>query len=149
MSLRTRLFDDMKLAMKEREAGKLRLAVIRMAISNIRNSEIDKKRELDDDEILAVLAKEVKMRRDAVEDFRLAKRDDLVNEYESEVVILQTYLPEQLSETEITAIVKNCIQQAGAQSIKELGKVMTLIKPLIKGRADGKLVNQIVRQQLQ
>jgi len=149
MSLRTKLFDDMKLAMKEREAGKLRLAVIRMAISNIRNSEIDKKRELDDDEILTVLAKEVKMRRDAVEDFRVAKRDDLVQEYESEVVILQTYLPEQLSETEITDIVKNCIQQAGAQSIKELGKVMTLIKPLIKGRADGKLVNQIVRQQLQ
>ncbi|MEI6285105.1 MAG: GatB/YqeY domain-containing protein [Bacillota bacterium] len=149
MSLRAKLFDDMKLAMKEREAGKLRLAVIRMAISNIRNSEIDKKRELDDSEILAVLTKEVKMRRDAVEDFRTAKRDDLVNEYESEIVILQNYLPEQLSEAEITDIVKNCIEQAGAQSIKELGKVMMLIKPLISGRADGKLVNQIVRQNLQ
>ena len=149
MSLRTKLFDDMKLAMKEREAGKLRLAVIRMAISNIRNSEIDKKRELDDNEILAVLTKEVKMRRDAVEDFRTAKRDDLVQEYESEIKILQSYLPEQLSETEITDIVKKCIEQSGAQSIKELGKVMILIKPLINGRADGKLVNQVVRQNLQ
>ena len=149
MSLRTKLFDDMKLAMKEREAGKLRLAVIRMAISNIRNSEIDKKRELDDNEILAVLTKEVKMRRDAVEDFRTAKRDDLVQEYESEIKILQSYLPEQLSETEITEIVKKCIEQSGAQSIKELGKVMILIKPLINGRADGKLVNQVVRQNLQ
>ncbi|MFA6075908.1 MAG: GatB/YqeY domain-containing protein [Negativicutes bacterium] len=149
MNLRTKLFDDMKSAMKEREAGKLRLLVIRAAISNIRNIEIDKKRELDDEEIIAVLVKEVKMRRDAVEDFRVAKRDDLIKEYESEVAILQTYLPEQLSETEIIDIVKDCIQRSGAQSLKELGKVMTLIKPLIKGRADGKIVNQIVRQSLQ
>lgn len=149
MNLRTRLFDDMKLAMKEREAGKSRLLVLRMAISNIKNVEIDKKRELNDEEITAVLAKEVKMRKDAIEEFRIAKRDDLITQYENEVVVLNAYLPEQLSELEITDIVKKCIQQSGAQSIKELGKVMPLIIPLTKGRADGKLVNQIVRQCLQ
>lgn len=148
MNLRSRLFDDMKTAMKEREAGKPKLAALRMVISNIRNSEIERKRELDDEEITTLLSKEVKMRRDAIEEFKNAGRDDLVAQYSAEIAVYCSYLPEQMGEAEIVKLVSECIEKSGATNIKEIGKVMSLIVPLTKGRADGKLVSQIVRELL-
>ncbi|HBS60244.1 MAG TPA: aspartyl-tRNA amidotransferase [Firmicutes bacterium] len=148
MSLKARLAEDMKLAMKEKEAGKLRLSTIRMVRAAVKNLEIDKKRELTEEEVLEVLAREVKMRRDASEEFQKAGRDDLVQAEQAEIAILSAYLPKQLDETEIRQLVRTVIAEVGASSEKELGKVMSALMPKVKGRSDGKLVNTIVRAEL-
>jgi len=148
MFLKARLAEDMKLAMKEKEAGKLRLSTIRMVRAAVKNLEIDKKRELTEEEVLEVLAREVKMRRDASEEFQKAGRDDLVQAEQAEIAILSAYLPKQLDETEIRQLVRTVIAEVGASSEKELGKVMSALMPKVKGRSDGKLVNTIVRAEL-
>ncbi len=148
MSLMARLTDDMKQAMKDKEAGKFRLGVIRMARSSIKNAEINERRELTDDEILTILSKEVKMRRDAACEFEKAGRMDLVSGVEAEAAILMSYLPEQLSAEEVEAIVKQAVEQTQATSAREMGKVMAIVMPQVKGRADGKLVNEMVRKAL-
>jgi uncharacterized protein YqeY len=148
MSLQARLTEDMKQAMKEREAGKFRLSVIRMARAAIKYLEIDKKRELTDEEVLEILAREVKMRRDAMEEFKKAGRDDLVNTAQDEIAILSAYLPKQLDESEIRQLVSTVIAEVGAVTEKDLGKVMSALMPKVKGRSDGKLVNTIVRAEL-
>lgn len=144
--LKTRLDADMITAMKEREAGKLRLSVIRMVKSAIKNLEIDHKKELTEEEVLGVLMKEVKQRKDSVEEFKKGNRPDLVEATEAEIVILQEYLPEPMTETEIEELVKEVIQETGAQSKKDMGKVMGLLTARTKGRADGKVLNQIVQK---
>ena len=148
MSLMARLTEDMKQAMKDKEAGKFRLGVIRMARSSIKNAEINERRELTDDEILTILSKEVKMRRDAASEFEKAGRMDLASGVEAEAAILLSYLPEQLSAAEVEAIVRQAVEQAQATSVREMGKVMALVMPQVKGRADGKLVNEMVRKAL-
>ncbi|MBP2641772.1 MAG: Yqey-like protein [Firmicutes bacterium] len=148
MSLKERLMTDMKQAMKDKEAGKLRLSVIRMVRASIKNGEIDQKKEFNDDEVLDILAKEVKMRRDSMEDFRKGNRPDLVEQLEQEIVILKEYLPEQLSEDTIRELVTQAIQETQAVTVKEMGKVMAVLMPKVKGRADGKLVNAVVRELL-
>ncbi|HEX3016055.1 MAG TPA: GatB/YqeY domain-containing protein [Desulfobacteria bacterium] len=149
MSLKDRLIEDMKAAMKAREAGKLRLSVIRMVRAAIRNVEIDKKIEFGDAEVIEVLAKEVKMRRDAISEFEKANRPDQVAVLNQEIAFLMEYLPQQLSEDEIRRLAEETIAQVGAQSPKDLGKVMGAITPKTKGRANGKVVNQIVRELLE
>ena len=146
MLLIDRLTQDMKQAMKDRESGKLRLSVIRMVRSAIRNLEIDQKKELNDNEVLDVLAKEVKMRRDSLEEFKKGNRPDLVETLEQEIQILMAYLPEQLSEAAVRELVIQAIQDSKASSVKDMGKVMALLMPHTKGRADGKMVNTIVRE---
>jgi len=148
LSLKERLVEDMKAAMKAKEEGKVRLSVIRMARAAIKNAEIDKKTEFSDAQVIEVLAREVKMRRDAMEEFSKAKRPDKVQELEEEVAILLEYLPQQLTEAEIRELAKEIIAETGAAGAKDLGKVMGMITPKTKGRADGKLVNQIVRELL-
>lgn len=148
MSLKMRLTDDMKQAMKAKEEGKLRLSVIRMVRANIKNVEIDRKQELTDAEVLDVLAKEVKMRRDATEEFKKANRPDLVEGLEQELAILMDYLPEQLSEAAVRTLVESAVAETQAASPKDMGKVMAVLMPKVKGRADGKLINSIVRELL-
>ena len=146
MSIKDRLTEDMKLAMKEKEAGKFRLSVIRMVRASIKNVEIDRKKELADDEVLDIIAKEVKLRRDAAEEFSRGNRQDLADNVQREAAILMDYLPAQLSEAEIRALVSAAVTQAGAASVKDMGKVMAVLMPQTKGRADGKLVNLIVKE---
>lgn len=148
MSLKERLTEDMKQAMKDKEAGKLRLSVIRMVRASIKNVEIDSKQELSDDEVLDVVSKEVKMRRDSIEEFKKGNRLDLVENLEQEIEVLMKYLPEQLNEAEVRALVGQAVAEVKAVSPKEMGKVMAVLMPKIKGRADGKLVNTIVREML-
>ncbi len=148
MSLKDRLVEDMKAAMKAKEEGKVRLSVIRMARAAIKNAEIDKRQDFNDNQVTEVLARELKMRRDSIEEFAKANRMDLVTGLKEEVAILMEYLPQQLSEDEIRSIAKEIIAETGAQDIKDLGKVMGSITPRTKSRADGKLVNQIVRELL-
>ena len=148
MTLRDRLTEDMKQAMKDKEAGKLKLSVIRMVRSAAKNVEIDRRKELDDNELLDVVAKEVKMRRDSLDEFRKAGRPELLAVLEQEIAILMEYLPEQMSEAEVRALVTQAVADAQAASAKDMGKVMALLMPKVKGRADGKLVNAIVKELL-
>ena len=148
MSIKDQLTADMKQAMKDREAGKLRLNVIRMVRANIKNVEINDKKELTDDEVLAVLMKEVKMRQDSLEEFQKAGRDELVAQAKEEIAILKKYLPEALGDDELKAIVAEVIAAVGATSPKDMGKVMPAVMAKTKGRADGKRINAIVRELL-
>ena len=150
MSLKEQLTEDMKTAMKAKEEGKQRLAVIRMVRSAIRQQEIDGngKQALDDEGVIAIISKEVKMRKDSLEEFKKGDRQDLVAQTEAEIAVLMPYLPQQLSEEEIRTFVKEAVEKSGASSQKDMGKVRGLLMPKVKGRADGKLVNSIVREML-
>ena len=148
MTLRNRLTEDMKLAMKDKEAGKMKLSVIRMVRSAAKYLEIDRHKELDDNELLEVVAKEVKMRKDSLEEFRKANRPELLAALEQEIAILMEYLPEQMGEPEVRALVAQAVADAQASSPKDMGKVMAILMPKVKGRADGKLVNSLVKEML-
>lgn len=148
MSIKDQLTEDMKQAMKDRENGKLRLSVIRMVRANIKNVEINDKKELTDDEVLAVLMKEVKMRQDSLEEFQKAGRSELVAQAEEEIKILQKYLPEALSDEELKGIVAEVVAEVGAATMKDMGKVMPAVMAKTKGRADGKRINAMVRELL-
>ena len=148
MTLRDRLTEDMKQAMKDKEAGKLRLSVIRMVRSAAKYLEIDRGRELDDAELIDVVAKEVKMRKDSLEEFRKADRPEALATLEQEIAILMVYLPAQMGEAEVRELVKQAVAEAQAVSPKEMGKVMAILMPKVKGRADGKLVNSLVKEML-
>ena len=148
MSLKEQLTEDMKQAMKAKEAGKQRLSVIRMVRAAIKNVEIDSKKELTEEGVLDIVAKEVKMRRDSMDEFKKANRQDLVEQLEQEIAILLPYLPQQLTEEEVRALVSEAVAATGATTSKEMGKVMAVLMPKVKGRTDGKLVNTIVREEL-
>ncbi|AFM42870.1 hypothetical protein Desaci_4004 [Desulfosporosinus acidiphilus SJ4] len=148
MSLKDRLVEDMKDAMKAKEEGKVRLSVIRMVRAAIKNAEIEKHIDFNDDQVIEVLARELKLRRDALEVFGKADRPEKVKALEEEIAILKAYLPQQLSKGEIRQLVQETITAVGAQGPKDLGKVMGALSPKTKGRADGKFVNLIVREML-
>lgn len=148
MTLRDRLTEDMKQAMRDKESGKLKLSVIRMVRSAAKNLEIDRKKELTEAELIEVVAKEVKMRRDSLDEFRKADRPDALATLEQEIAILMEYLPEQMGETEVRELVRQAVAEAQAVSPKEMGKVMAILMPKVKGRADGKLVNSLVKEML-
>lgn len=144
--LKSRLQDDMKTAMRAKE--KDRLLVIRGVIAAIKQREIDEQIELDDPQVLAVLDKLVKQRRDSAQQFRDADRLDLADKEEMEMAILQEYLPTALSELEITQLIDEAISASGAQSMKDMGKVMGILKPKAQGRADMSQVSALIKQKL-
>ena len=143
MTLMEQLTADMKDAMKKGE--KERLSVIRLVRGAVRQAEIDGKKTLNDDESLNILAKEVKMRRDSIEEFERGKRTDLVEKTKAEIDILMPYLPAQLSPNEVKELAEKAAAEVGAATAKDMGKVMGVLMPRLKGRADGKIVNEIVR----
>ncbi|ARU62023.1 aspartyl-tRNA amidotransferase [Tumebacillus avium] len=147
MSLTERLTNEMKQAMKDKD--KVRLSVIRMVRTAIKNAEIDSKTTLSDDDVIAVLNRELKQRRDSLQAFESAGRQDLIDDVNQEIAVLMDYLPAQLSEDEVRAIVKEVIAETGAAGKKDMGKLMSALMPKVKGRADGKLVNQVVQAELQ
>lgn len=147
MALKDQLMADMKEAMKAHD--KDRLAVIRMVRGAIRQQEIDGKKELGDSDVIAVISKEVKMRKDSIEEFKKGDRQDLVDKTQAEIEVLMPYMPAQLSEAEVSELVKAAVEETGAKTQKDMGKVMGKLMPKVKGRADGKMVNNIVRSMLQ
>ena len=147
MSMRERLSEDLKSAMKTGDT--LKVSVIRLAISEMRNTEIAKGRTLTDDEVLEVLGRESKRRRESIEQFGKGGRADLVEKESAELEILAGYLPQQLSEAEVTGVVQEVISELQATSKSEKGKVMSALMPRVRGRADGKLVSQIVDRMLE
>ncbi|ALS00834.1 aspartyl-tRNA amidotransferase [Enterococcus silesiacus] len=147
MSLLTTLNDDIKTAMKSKD--KDTLSVLRMLKAAIQNEQIKASRDLDGEEELTVLSREMKQRRDSLSEFEKAGRDDLADKVKIEIAIVEKYMPKQLSEEEIHQIVQTAIDQTGASSPKEFGKVMGAVMPKVKGKADGNQVNAIVKELLQ
>ena len=147
MSLKVRLSEDMKSALKQRDA--LRKSTITMVRAAILQKEKDERIELDDEGIIGVIAREVKQRRDSIPEFEKGNRPDLVDQLNAEINILMEYLPRQLTENEIEAMVVSTISEVGAMGSKDMGKVMGALMPKLKGRADGKLINRIVKEHLQ
>lgn len=147
MALKAQLMDELKTAMKEKNAiKKSTITLIRSAIKQV---EVDTRTELNDEQIIELIAKQVKQRRDALEDFKSADRADLVEQTEKELELLLVYLPEQLTEEEVKVIVEDVIASTGAASMKDMGKVMPQVIAKTKGRADGKLISTLVRSALQ
>lgn len=137
----------MKAAMKAREKGKLALSVIRMVNSAIKNAEINEKRELSDSDVLGILAKEVKIRKDSIAEFGKAGREDLVEQSQAEIDVLQKYLPEQMSEDEVKRTIQDII--AGIEGTPNMGAVMAKVMPELKGKADGRLISRLVKEELE
>ncbi|ANC77921.1 GatB/YqeY domain-containing protein [Fictibacillus phosphorivorans] len=146
MSLLNELNQDMKQAMKDK--NKQKLSVIRMLKASLQNEAIKQGRELNEEEELTVLVREMKQRKDSLQEFEKAGRDDLVAGLQDEIAVLTPYLPKQLSEEELQEIVAQTISEIGASSKADMGKVMGALMPKVKGKADGGLVNRIVQQQL-
>ncbi len=144
--LKGRITDDMKAAMRSGE--KERLGVIRMATAAIKQREVDERITLDDSQVLAVLEKMIKQRKESVAQFQTGNRPDLVDKENAEIALLQAYLPSQLSEAEIDALVSETIAATGAASIKDMGKVMGIIKGKAQGRADMAAVGAKIKAKL-
>src|SRR5210317_401926 len=145
-SLKPQLVSDMKSSMKS--GDKHRLGVVRLMLAAIKQIEVDERIELDDTRILAVLDKMVKQRRESISHYSVAGRDDLVAVEQTEIDLIQKYLPEALTELEINELVEQSISATGATSIKDMGKLMGLLKPQLQGRADMGKVSQLIKSRL-
>ena len=146
MALKDRLTEDMKNAMRAGE--KERLATIRLALAAIKQREVDERISLDDTQVLAVLEKMIKQRREAITQFEAGKRADLVAKESAEIVVIQAYLPAQLNEAELDTLISEAIAASGATSVKDMGKVMAAVKPKVQGRADLGAVSARIKQKL-
>jgi uncharacterized protein YqeY len=146
MSLKDRITEDMKTAMRAGE--KERLATIRLILSAIKQREVDERITLDDSQVLAAIEKMVKQRREAITQFEAGGRADLVAKETAEIAILQTYLPTQMSDAEIDGVIAEAIASTGAASIKDMGKVMAAVKAKAQGRADMGAVSARIKQKL-
>jgi len=146
MSLRDKLTEDLKQAM--RQGDELGRSTLRLVMAAIKNAEIEKRRELGEGELLAIIAKEAKQRRESIAEFERGDRQDLADREKAELQILATYLPEQPSREEIEAQARQIIETIGAASPAQMGQVMRRLMPLLQGKADGKLVNQVVKELL-
>lgn len=147
MSLKEKLMEDLKTSMKNKNT--LRKNTITMVRASIKQREIDERIELTDEDIIDIIAKQVKEKRDVIEDFAKGGREDLVEQTNKEIEILLEYLPEQLSEEEIEKIVKDVIDEVNAKSMKDIGIIMKNVMPKVKGKADGGMVNKVARKLLE
>jgi len=146
MSLEERLVEEMKQAMKSND--KLRLSTIRMIRSALKNKEIELRKKLEDEEVVKVIQVMVRKGEESVEQFQIGGRMDLVEKEKKEIEILKSFLPQPLSQEEILKIIDQSIQETQVSSLKDIGKVMKSVMPKIGGKADGKLINQLVKERL-
>jgi len=151
MSLRERLDEDLKSAMRGQRTDpeqRIRVSTIRFLNAEIKNAEILKKEELTDEEIQDIIQRQIKRRKDSIEQYKKGGREDLAEKEAKEEKILSSYLPEQLSDEEIRELARKAIEETGAASPKEMGKVMSKLMPEVRGKADGKRVSQIASELL-
>ena len=146
MALKDKLQDDLKAAMKEKDT--IRKNVVQLIKAGVLQFEKDNKVTLDDEGVLAVIAKQLKQRRDSLPDYEKSGRDDLIAQLKREMELLMEYLPAQLTREELTEIVKDAISATGASTVKDMGKIMAAVMPKVTGRADGKEINLIARELL-
>lgn len=146
MTIKDKLKEDLKTAMKEKDS--IRKNVVQLIKAGVLQVEKDKQVTLDDDGVLDVIAKQLKQRRDSLPDYEKSGREDLIAQLKRETDILMEYLPAQLTEEELTELVKEAVAQTGASSVKDMGKIMAAVMPKAKGRADGREINRIARELL-
>lgn len=144
--LRDSIADDMRAAMKARD--QVRVSTLRMLMTGVKNAEVERGHQLSDDEVVEVVAREAKRRRESIEAFEKGGRQDLVDQERAELAVLQSYLPERLSDDELARLVDEAIAEAGASAPKEMGAVMKVLMPKVKGRADGAAVSALVKSRL-
>ena len=144
--MKNKIIEDIKSAMKSQD--KVALAVVRMLKSDIQMAELNKKSELTDDEIVSIVSKQIKMRKDSIKEFEKGNRNDLIEQSEQEIKILEKYLPEQLTEEEVTDIINNVFSKVNPTSSLDMGKIMGALTPLVKGKADMGIVSKIVKEKL-
>lgn len=144
--LKSRIQDDVKTAMKAKD--KARLATLRLISAAIKQREVDERIELNDEQVLAVLEKMIKQRRDSIAQYEKAARQELADQEKSEIVIIEGYMPEGLSDEEIATLIEAAITESGAETLRDMGKVMGLLKPQMQGRADMGKVSGQVKQKL-
>ena len=142
MSLKDQLNDDLKESMKNKQ--QVRKSVVTLIRAAIKQREVDERVELDDNAVMGIISKQLKQSNDALEDFMKAGRDDLISQTREEIEILMSYLPKQLTDDELREMIKEAITQVNAQSSKDMGKIMGVLMPKTKGRADGKRINTLV-----
>lgn len=142
-SLKDRINDDVKVAMRNKD--KDRLVTLRMITAAIKQKEVDERVELDDTRILSILDKMIRQHRDSISQYETAGRHDLVEKEKSELAIVQVYMPEQLGEDELKKLIQSAIQSTGATTVKDMGKVMGIIRPQIQGRADMGKTGELVK----
>ena len=146
MPLKIQITDDMKSAMRSKDS--LRLGTIRLLLAAIKQKEVDERIELNDEQVIVILDKMAKQHRDSISQFKAAKRDDLVKIEEFELDIIDTYLPTKLSDEEIDILIEEAISKSSAESIKDMGKVMGIIKRELQGRADMGKVSKLIKSKL-
>jgi len=145
-TLQVRLKDEMKQAMRDR--NKFRLGVIRLMLAAIKQREVDERIELDDEQVIVVLDKMLKQRRESIRQYREANREELAEAEEAEIIVIQDFLPQALTEMEISDMIKVAIADCSASSIKDMGKVMGILKPAMQGRADMGVVGKAIKAML-
>jgi uncharacterized protein YqeY len=146
MSLKEQITEDMKNAMRAKDTG--RLGTIRLLLAAMKQKEVDERVELDDAAVIAIVEKLIKQRKDSISQFQAAKRDDLVAIEEAELVVLQTYMPAQMSEAEVAAVVAKVVAEVGASGPQDMGKVMGVVKPQLAGKEDMGIVSAQVKAAL-
>ncbi len=144
MTLKERLTNDLKDAMKNKE--QVRKSVVTLVRAAIKQKEVDERVELDDVDVMDIVSKQLKQRNEALVDFKKAGRDDLISQTEEEIEILLTYLPKQLTDEELREYIKQAVEQVGATSVKDMGKIMGILMPKVKGKADGRRINNLVSE---
>ncbi len=147
MSLLQKFDDDLKLALKA--SDRLKVSVLRMAKAALKNRQLDKRGELSEEDIISVISTLAKQGKESIEQFSKAEREDLAEKERQELLILQSYLPKQLTTEELDAIIVETIEETSSKGIEDFGKVMRLVMPRVKGAADGKIVNQRVKALLE
>jgi uncharacterized protein YqeY len=146
MEIKAKLIEEMKGAAQEKD--KARLSIIRFALAAVQNKEKELLRELSEQEAIQVISGLIKKGKESIEQFRTGQRADLVEKEEHEIAVLQAFLPQQLTATELETEVSKAVEEAGASAPQDMGKVMKILMPRIAGRADGKVVNELVRKRL-
>ena len=146
MGLREKIDVDTKAALKSGEKDKV--STLRMLNAALKNKQIDKRRPLTEEEVIETVRSLIKQRKESIEQFAKGGRQDLVDKETAEVAVLETYLPQQLAREELEAMVRDAISQTGAQGARDMGKVMKALIPMVGGRADGKLVSELVKNAL-
>ena len=144
--LKSRIQDDVKAAMKAKD--KDRLATLRLITAAIKQREVDERIDMDDTQVLAVLEKMIKQRRDSISQYESAGRQELADQEKKEIAIIEVYMPEGLSDDEVAAMIDEAVSETGAASIRDMGKVMGVLKPKMQGRADMGKVSGLVKQKL-
>lgn len=144
--MKNRILEDLKLAMKAQDKEKL--SVVRMVKGAIQMEELNKKHELNDDEVITIISKQIKSRKEAIVEFEKANRNDLVEQNEKEIEILNTYMPEQLSEEEINKVIDEAFAKINPTSERDMGKIIGSISPMLKGKSDMGNVSKIVKEKL-